>query len=117
MTLRGSYDHFIDQKAAHLVSAFDVESALVLGHIEVDDKSNEIPAVERLIGELGLAGGRLPSRLRMSSGHGLPLGFCAGLALVALVVYVDGQDQWDTTGLPVSAVELRGSGGRATPSV
>jgi hypothetical protein len=55
-TLRGSYDHFIDQKAAHLVSAFDVESALVLGHIEVDDKSNEIPAVECLIGELGLAG-------------------------------------------------------------
>lgn len=55
-TLRGSYDHFADQKAAHLVSAFDIESALVLGHIEVDDKSNEIPAVERLIGELGLAG-------------------------------------------------------------
>jgi len=55
-TLRGSYDHFNDKKASHLVSAFDVESALVLGHIEVDDKSNEIPAVERLIGALGLAG-------------------------------------------------------------
>ena len=55
-TLRGSYDHFTDKKATHLVSAFDIESALVLGHIEVDDKSNEIPAVERLIGELGLAG-------------------------------------------------------------
>jgi hypothetical protein len=55
-TLRGSYDHFADKKASHLVSAFDIESALVLGHIEVDDKSNEIPAVKRLIGELGLAG-------------------------------------------------------------
>jgi hypothetical protein len=55
-TLRGSYDHFTDKTAAHLVSAFDIEGALVLGHIEVDDKSNEIPAVERLIGELGLAG-------------------------------------------------------------
>jgi hypothetical protein len=54
-TLRGSFDHFADKKAAHLVSAFDVENALVLGHIEVDGKSNEIPAVERLIGELGLA--------------------------------------------------------------
>ena len=32
-TLRGSYDHFTDQKATHLVSAFDVESALVLGQI------------------------------------------------------------------------------------
>ncbi len=38
------------------MSAFDIENALVLGYIEVDDKSNEIPAVERLIGELGLAG-------------------------------------------------------------
>ena len=55
-TLRGSYDHFADKKAVHLVSAFEAESALVLGHIEVDDKSNEIPAVEQLIGALGLAG-------------------------------------------------------------
>jgi predicted transposase YbfD/YdcC len=37
------------------VSAFEADSALVLGHIEVDDKSNEIPAIERLVGELGLA--------------------------------------------------------------
>jgi hypothetical protein len=55
-TLRGSYDHFADQKACHLVSAFEADGALVLGHIEIDDKSNEIPAVQRLIGELGLAG-------------------------------------------------------------
>jgi hypothetical protein len=54
-TLRGSFDHFADQKAAHLVSAYDIKSALVLGHIEIDDKSNEIPAVQRLISELGLA--------------------------------------------------------------
>ncbi len=54
-TLRGSFDHFTDKTALHLVSAFDVAGALVLGHIEVDDKSNEIPAVQRLIGELGLA--------------------------------------------------------------
>jgi len=55
-TLRGSYDYFADQKACHLVSAFEAESALVLGLIEIDDKSNEIPAVQRLISELGLAG-------------------------------------------------------------
>jgi len=55
-TLRGSYDHFADQKACHLVSAFEADSALILGHIEIDDKSNEIPAVQRLISELGLAG-------------------------------------------------------------
>ena len=55
-TLRGSFDHFADRTAAHLVSAFDIAGGLVLGHIEVDDKSNEIPAVEQLIGALGLAG-------------------------------------------------------------
>jgi hypothetical protein len=55
-TLRGSFDRFSDRAAAHLVSAFDIKAGLVLGHIEVDDKSNEIPAVQRLIGELGLAG-------------------------------------------------------------
>lgn len=55
-TLRGSFDHFTDKKACHLVSAFEVGSALVLGHVEVEDKSNEIPAVERLLGELGLRG-------------------------------------------------------------
>ena len=54
-TLRGSFDNFSDQKAAHLVSAFATDSALVLGHLEIDDKSNEIPAVQRLLGELGLA--------------------------------------------------------------
>ena len=55
-SLRGSFDHFADRAPAHLVSAFDITEGLVLGHIEVDDKSNEIPAVQRLIGELGLAG-------------------------------------------------------------
>jgi len=55
-TLRGSFDHFIDKKAAHLVSAFATDTAVVLGHLEIDDKSNEIPAVQRLLGELGLAG-------------------------------------------------------------
>lgn len=54
-TLRGSFDNFSDQKATHLVSAFATDSALVLGHLEIDDKSNEIPAVQRLLGELGLA--------------------------------------------------------------
>ncbi len=26
----------------------------MLGHLEIDDKSNEIPAVQRLLGEFGL---------------------------------------------------------------
>ena len=54
-TLRGSFDKFTDTRPAHLVSAFAADSALVLGHLEIDDKSNEILAVQRLLGELGLA--------------------------------------------------------------
>ena len=53
-TLRGRFDHFAGKKACHLVSAFEAGSALVLGHLEVADKSNEIAAVERLLGALGL---------------------------------------------------------------
>ena len=55
-TLRGSFDHFIDRTAVHLVSAFEVTSGMVLGHIEVGEKENEIPAVQQLLAELGLAG-------------------------------------------------------------
>ncbi len=54
-TLRGSFDNFADTRATHLVSAFAADTALVLGHLEIDEKSNEIPAVQRLLGERGLA--------------------------------------------------------------
>ena len=54
-TLRGRFDNFSAQKAAHRVSAIAADGGLVLGHLEIDDKSNEIPAVQRLLGELGLA--------------------------------------------------------------
>lgn len=54
-TLRGSFDHFADRAAIHLVSAFDATAAMILGHIEVGEKENEIPAVQRLLTELGLA--------------------------------------------------------------
>jgi hypothetical protein len=54
-TLRGSFDHFANRAAVHLVSAFEVTSGLVLGHIEVGEKENEIPAVPQLLTALGLA--------------------------------------------------------------
>ena len=44
------------RRAAHILTAFTVDSALVLAHLECDDKSNEIPAVQALLGELGLSG-------------------------------------------------------------
>ena len=55
-TLRGSFDGFHDQKAAHVLSAFAQDQAIILGHLATDDKSNEIPAAQALIKDLGLEG-------------------------------------------------------------
>jgi len=54
--LRHSFDHFTDRKAAHILGAFATGPSLVLGHIECDEKSNEIPALQKLVAELGVAG-------------------------------------------------------------
>ena len=54
--LRHSFDHFQDRKAAHILNAFACDAALVLAHLDCDEKSNEIPAVQALLAELGLAG-------------------------------------------------------------
>ena len=54
--LKGSFDRFNDAKAKQVLSAFAVDTALVLAHIEIDEKSNEIPAVQKLLEELDVAG-------------------------------------------------------------
>jgi hypothetical protein len=54
--LKGSFDNFNDIKAKQLLSAFAVDTALVLAHIEIDEKSNEIPAVQKLLEELDVSG-------------------------------------------------------------
>jgi len=55
-TLRQSFDAFADRKAAHVLSAFAVDHQIILAHEVVDEKSNEIPAVQALIATLGLSG-------------------------------------------------------------
>ena len=55
-TLRRSYDRAEGQSALHLVSAWAEERRLVLGHVAVDDKSNEIAAVPKLLEMLSLRG-------------------------------------------------------------
>lgn len=55
-TLRHSFDNFRDRKAAQILSAFSTDSALILAHVEIDDKSNEIPAAQLLLAELNVAG-------------------------------------------------------------
>ena len=54
-TLKGSFDNFNGAKAKQAPSAFAVDTGLVLAHIEIDEKSNEIPAMQKLLGELDLA--------------------------------------------------------------
>ena len=55
-TLRGSFDHLNDRKAAHVLSAFASDAALILAHQEVAGAPGEIPAVPTLITELGVTG-------------------------------------------------------------
>ena len=54
-TLRGSFDGFHDRAAAQLLSVFATDTALVLAHSDIEEKSNEIPAAQALLAELGLA--------------------------------------------------------------
>jgi len=55
-TLRGSFDHLNDRKAAHVLGAFAGDAALILAHQGVAGAPGEIPAVPMLITELGLTG-------------------------------------------------------------
>jgi len=58
-TLRGSFDKFRDRAAAQVLSAFATDTALVLAHIDIAEKSNEIPAAQTLLAELGVARGAI----------------------------------------------------------
>jgi predicted transposase YbfD/YdcC len=55
-TLRRSFDAASGKSAVHLVSAWASDLRLSLGQVAVDDKSNEITAVPRLLELLELAG-------------------------------------------------------------
>lgn len=54
-TPRGSFDNFHDRVAAQALSALATDTALLLAHVDIADKSNEIPAVQDLLAELGIA--------------------------------------------------------------
>jgi predicted transposase YbfD/YdcC len=55
-TLRGSLHRNDELKPLHLVSAWATKSGLSLGQVAVDDKSNEITAIPKLLEMLELAG-------------------------------------------------------------
>lgn len=54
--LRGSFDHFHDQKAIQILSAFASDENIILAHEEIATKTNEIPTAQSLIKKLGLTG-------------------------------------------------------------
>jgi predicted transposase YbfD/YdcC len=55
-TLRGSFDTATGQSPLHLVSAWACDLRISLGQVAVDDKSNEITAVPKLLELLELTG-------------------------------------------------------------
>jgi hypothetical protein len=58
-TLRGSFDNFNDRAAAQVLSAFATDTSLVLAHVDIAEKSNEIPAAQALLAELGIQPGAI----------------------------------------------------------
>ena len=55
-TIRRSFDKALGQSAIHMVSAWSVENRLILGQVKVDDKSNEITAIPKLLALLVIKG-------------------------------------------------------------
>ena len=55
-TARASLDRAAGQKPLHVVSAWAREAGLVLGQVAVDEKSNEITAIPKLLAMLELSG-------------------------------------------------------------
>ena len=55
-TLRRSFDKASDKAAIHMVSAWAEANRLVLGQVKVDEKSNEITAIPKLLNMLDLSG-------------------------------------------------------------
>ena len=55
-TLRGSFDHVDDRRAAHVLGAFASDAALILAHQELAGAPDEVTALPQLIADLGLTG-------------------------------------------------------------
>jgi hypothetical protein len=53
-TMRGSKDRIKDINAKHIVSLFQTQNKITLAQTQVDDKSNEIPALLELLESLKL---------------------------------------------------------------
>ena len=63
-TLRRSFDAASKQSPIHMVNAWAGENRLILGQFTVADRSNEIPAVQHLLGTLNLEGATVTADAR-----------------------------------------------------
>src|SRR3954462_1213440 len=54
--LTGSYDTASDTKMSQMLRALAMGTKIILGHVAIMVKSNELRAMQALVGELGLAG-------------------------------------------------------------
>jgi len=52
--LRGSFDNLKDQRMIQIFSAFLTDQDIILAHEKIDSKTNEIPAAQKLVKELGI---------------------------------------------------------------
>lgn len=52
--MRKSFDNFNDKKAAQILTFFDAQEHFILGHVLINDKSNEIPCAQALLKSLTL---------------------------------------------------------------
>lgn len=57
--LKGSFDNSNSQDMLQMLSAFCVDTKIILGHTDIDDKTNEIPTAQELIKDLGLPEGTI----------------------------------------------------------
>ena len=58
-SLRGSFNHLKSNGMLQLLSIFCMSNKLILGHVEISEKTNEIPTAQALIKELGLPEGSI----------------------------------------------------------
>jgi hypothetical protein len=57
--LKGSFDHLKGTPILQLLSVFCANNQLILGHVEIPEKTNEIPTAQVIIEELGLPAGSI----------------------------------------------------------
>jgi len=53
-SLRDSFDALKSKKATQILSVFATDGRIILAHVEIDDKTNEIPVAQALIADLRL---------------------------------------------------------------